>query len=166
MLDAHISAQFEHDAWATRQIIEAATALTAEEWRQPFPVGPGSLERTLAHLVEAVDFFTDILARRAYAPRAEFRDGPIAPDALHRQHARASAALAATVEATLSEGDLEQTVEFPVGSGRDVPLFVALTQMADHGSHHRAQCLWMLRSLGHGAGLEVHPLRWSGFDPA
>lgn len=166
MSDAHIAAQFEHDAWATRQILEAASQLTPEEWRRPFPVGPGSLERTLAHLVEAADFFCDILAGRDYAPRADFRSGPVEASTLRAQHVRAATELLATVAATDPGHHPLREVEFPAGSGRLVPLFVALTQMADHGSHHRAQCLWMLRDLGHGGGLEVHPLRWAGFDPA
>lgn len=166
MLDPRHAAQFDHDAWATREILLAARALSDDAWRRTFAVGPGSLERTLAHLIEASFFFASILGRRAYVPPADFEKGSFSADELLELHARAAAELRTAAERALAERGASVTFELPIDSGRHVPLPVALTQMADHGSHHRAQCLWMLREVGAGRGLEVHPLRWAGFDPA
>ena len=59
---------FAYDRWATRTILEACAELTQEEFERPLDIGPGSLERTLTHLVSAQFFFADRLESLHVAP--------------------------------------------------------------------------------------------------
>ena len=45
---------FAYDRWATRVIIEACVELSQVEFVRPLGIGPGSLERTINHLVGAI----------------------------------------------------------------------------------------------------------------
>ncbi|MBC7834549.1 MAG: DinB family protein [Phycisphaerales bacterium] len=161
-----VRAQLEHDAWATRELLGHCGGLSAEEWRRCFEMGPGSLERTLAHIVDSMYFFGDTFAGRPYAVRADFDGGSFAAAELLGHLDRAELELASEVAGVLSAKGLLGVIEFPPGSGRRISAAVGLTQVFNHGTHHRAQCVNMLRRLGKLGGLEVHPLRWAGVDPA
>ena len=56
-----------HNEWSTRQLLEACTKLTDEQFHQRFEMGPGSLHDTTTHLLGALRSWTDMLATRAAA---------------------------------------------------------------------------------------------------
>lgn len=152
-----VDAQLDHNHWATAEIIRACEGLDAREYRREFDLGFRTLERTLAHIIEVMDYIADGLAARPYQERADLEHGRFSPPELLAHLDRAGTGLKEA--ARLSS----ESLEFPVGSSRTTTRTVILQQAFDHGSHHRAQCLCMLKQLG--VRLEVHPLRWAGVDP-
>lgn len=134
-----------HDRWATQQILSACSALTVEQFHQPFEMGPGSLHNTMTHLLGAMRGWTDMLAGREPRPRLE-QDGvrrtPADLLALHDQVAGAfnDIATAHPVDELVSAVRGGKTYTFSRGG--------VLTHVTTHGMHHRAQCLNMLRHLG------------------
>lgn len=134
-----------HDAWATRNIIDACSKLTDDQFHQRFEMGPGSLHDTIEHVLAAMRICTDLLASRPVRPRLE-QPGSRRSLAELRQLLDASAAdLARQVSAHPLDGIVSRerngkTYFFTRGA--------VLTHVATHGMHHRAQCLNMLRHLG------------------
>lgn len=130
--------------WATRNILEACSQLSAEQFQQRFEMGPGSLHDTLTHILGAMRGWGDLLAGREQRARLE-QEGPHTVQELLGLLEEVADDIASSARAhpvdevvTGSRGGNEYT--FTRGG--------VLTHVTTHGMHHRAQCLNMLRQLG------------------
>jgi uncharacterized damage-inducible protein DinB len=157
---------FDYDRWATRTILEACLALPQEEFERPLHIGPGSLERTLTHLVSALFFFVDRLERRAPRPRLE-KDGraKTATELLElftQADREFKAAISRTIETHALTDILNWTATDagPIDPENQVPYALALAQMIDHGIQHRTQAADLLELLGKGLPLALSPFEW------
>jgi uncharacterized damage-inducible protein DinB len=149
----------QHNAWATRVLLERCRALTQEQFEQRFDIGPGSLHDTLLHIIGAMLRWSDRLASRAVRPSIEKDKSLRTADQLLDQLGRAECELEAVVckvgrehrhdEMMQAEFSL---VQFTRGS--------AIVHVLTHGMHHRAQALNMLRRLGVTDLPEIDPLDW------
>src|SRR5580658_1815542 len=129
-----------HDHWATRNIIEACAALTAEQFHHRFDMGPGSLHDTTTHILGAMRVWGDMLAGREQRPRLEgTKRTPAELLALLDEIAAdlANSARALPLDQTISRVREGKTYVFTRGG--------VLTHVTTHAMHHRAQCLNMLR---------------------
>src|ERR1700722_7875544 len=63
-----------HDLWATRQILDACSKLSDEQFHQRFEIGPGSLHDTTTHMLGAMRAWTQLLAGQEMGARLE-KDG-------------------------------------------------------------------------------------------
>ena len=154
-----------HDAWSTREVLRACTALTDEQWHRRFEIGPGSLHDTLTHVIGAMLRWAD----RVDGPPTPLRpsiegEALRTPAELLAILEPAAADLAASAERARARG---LGTEFDVtlaGKTHRFTLGAALVHVTTHGMHHRAQCLNMLRHLG-VPGVsdrlpEIDPLDW------
>ena len=130
--------------WATRNILEACTALSSEQFHQRFAMGPGSLHDTLTHILGAMRGWGDLLAGREQRPRLETEGQRPAQELLELLEP-----IADDLEASAGSHPVDELV---TGSrGGNEYTFTrggVLTHVTTHGMHHRAQCLNMLRQLG------------------
>ncbi len=132
-----------HDAWATRQLLNACATLTPEQFHKRFEMGPGSLHDTLTHMLAAQQAWVDLLAGREERPRLEGTQRSVAElSILHEEIAEYfdKAAKAHSVEDVVSRERGGKTYAFTRGA--------VITHVTTHGMHHRAQCLNMLRHVG------------------
>ncbi len=148
MIDAIVSMQIEHNVWATRRLIEACRPLTRQQWEQSFDIGLGSLAATLSHVVEAMAYFADCFGGRTYERRHDFAVRAATPDGLLSLLDEAGRALDDAVESLVLRHAERGSVAWRGAPGGKIPVPVALAQIFDHGTHHRAQCLNMLKRLG------------------
>lgn len=139
----------EHNRWATRRVLELCRALTPEQFHQRLEIGPGSLHDALRHLVTCMrDWADDIAGRpdRMDLERSDIARTPLSIDDLERLLDEATDEYRGFIES--SRDDLASVVNVTLGG---TPcLFtrgVALVHPLVHGTHHRAQCLNMLRRL-------------------
>jgi uncharacterized damage-inducible protein DinB len=138
----------KHDHWATGRVLGLCEHLTPEQFRQSFPIGPGSqggLCATLTHIIGAKRRWADRIGEGELRPPLqglergveELRDLHERSDHEFRhavQHA-AAAGFAGLVKVNFGD----QPFAFTRG--------VAITHVLTHGHYHRAQCLNMLRHL-------------------
>jgi uncharacterized damage-inducible protein DinB len=138
--------QLAHDRWATRQLIDACGRLTADQFHRRFDIGPGSLHDTVAHVIGAMQTWTQTLAGQQQGPRIDHDGQRRTPEALRELHAAAFDGL--STEA--ARRPLDEIVARRLRTGREVRMTrgAVLTHVTTHGMHHRAQCLNMLRRLG------------------
>jgi len=132
-----------HDRWATTQMLEACEKLSDEQFHQRFEMGPGSLHDTLTHMLAAMRAWGDLLAGREMRPRLEGTRRSVAElkgllDEIASDFA--ASARAHPLEGTITRERGGKTYTFTRGA--------VLTQVTTHGTHHRAQCLNMLRQVG------------------
>jgi uncharacterized damage-inducible protein DinB len=138
-----------HDRWATAQLLGACGGLTADKFHRRFDIGPGSLHDTLTHVIGVMRAMTETLSgegRREPRPRLE-TDG----------QRRTPEQLRSLLEETWTEFSaqarrrpLDETVTRRTRDGKTLQMTrgAVLVHVATHGTHHRAQCLNMLRQLG------------------
>ena len=136
-----------HNAWATRQLLDAARALTPEQLHATVPGTFGSVLETLQHIVSAEGFYQFLLTSHWPAWRWP-ADQPPDLDTLARA-ARDSAAFWETFLA----GPHDPTCIVVVPDPRedkihDVALGVILIQVLDHGTDHRSQISTILSTIG------------------
>lgn len=132
-----------HDHWATRQVLEACSRLTPQQFLHRFEMGPGSLHDTTTHILGAQRAWTDLLAGRDPRPRLEGTQRSV-PELLALLDESAS-----DLAAVAGDHPLDETVTRSRG-GKSYTFArgAVLTHVATHAVHHRAQCLNMLRQLG------------------
>jgi uncharacterized damage-inducible protein DinB len=134
---------FAHDRWATEQLLAACAALDDAQLDRPFPIGRGSLRATLVHLLQVIDAWDATINGRA--PDAALEDERASVAALTAAAPRVYDALHATCRA----GTAADTLHLARGPYRmAAPRGAVLTHLLDHGTHHRAQALNILRQLG------------------
>lgn len=135
-----------HDQWATLQLLDACAKLSPDQFHQRFEIGPGSLHDTLAHIIAAMRAWTESLAGAEPTPRIDADGQRRPPDQLRALHEECCAAFAAES----GRRPLDERVTRRLRDGRTLLLTRAavLAHVITHGTHHRAQCLNMLRHLG------------------
>ena len=130
--------------WANRNLIEACSALSDEQFHQRFEMGPGSLHDTITHILGAMRGWGDMLAGREQRDRLE-TGGKRTPQELLELHDEIAGDFAASAAAHPTDESVSES-----RGGRDYTFTRGgvLTHVTTHGMHHRAQCLNMLRQLG------------------
>lgn len=141
----------DHNAFATRRVLEACHRLSEAQWTQRFDIGPGSLHATLRHIIGAMFRWADRIADREVRPSIEEEDRVRSAAELDALLDQAAADLESVACAVRREKRTDEvmTVRFR-GSDRDISFTrgSAIVHVFTHGVHHRAQCLNMLRQLG------------------
>lgn len=150
----------KHDHWGTRRVLEVCRELSPAQFQQRFDMGPGSLHDTLAHVIGAMRRWADRLTQRSIRPAI---DNPPRNAGLPSDYRiRTPDELIALLDDAAAElAHIAHDIQLPTGPGLasevsfalDNTTFratrgAALVHVTTHGTHHRAQCLNMLRRLG------------------
>lgn len=139
---------FAYNDWARDRVLDMAEGLSGDQLDRPFDMGPGSIRSTLQHLYGAErDWYAHWRGGSAGDhPAASALKDATALRTAHR-------GLAAERDAwlgTLSDADLAALIENtdPAGHVEHLPLGDYVLHVCNHGVHHRAQALNMLRRVG------------------
>ena len=166
MMDPFLEVLFQSDFWATRQMLLACGQLTQEQFERPLGLGHGNLERTIAHLLGAMMFFTDRLNRIKPGPRPDREGRVFAPADLPGLFDSIEGEFYQAIERCAQSHVLSDPLNWtnddsgPVDPDDQITYAVALAQMLDHAIHHRTQAMDMLRLLGVEGPMDWHPFEW------
>lgn len=162
----------KHDRWGTRRVLEVCETLSAAEFSRPFDIGPGSLHDTLVHVVGAMRRWGDRLRGRALRPAIDRppRNAGMASEYRVRTPREIGELLepaaddlweiAAELRAPGGDG-LGKVIEVEFNQTRyQFTCGAALVHVTTHGTHHRVQCLNMLKRLGVSPLPEVMAVDW------
>lgn len=136
----------DYSDWAMSRVYEEATGLSDEQLDQNFGIGMGTLRRNLQHMNHAELWWLDCWQ----TDQARF---PSAEDSKSLSELRAEYESAAARRNEFCQGlDAESASRVvSVAAGGPVTCFrvtESLLQLACHGTHHRSQCVNILRQLG------------------
>lgn len=138
------------DRWATERLFAVCRQLSDAQLDQEFEIGLKSLRRTFSHLVANMNWWADIADSR---PQREFDRSQGSLDEIVRRFEEAWDDWAGILNRSSPQRMAEVIVdefdnpEYGKGTLRFVRSAVVL-HILNHGAHHRAQCLNMLRHLG------------------
>lgn len=141
---------FAYGDWANDQLVGAGAPLSADQLDRPFDIGPGSLRRTLLHILIGEEVW---LAR--WQGEVERKWGgerePVEPATIAARFTSLRAPRTAFLSGLrASDLDRVQTYRDSKGSLFTATLRDMLIQGHMHGTHHRAQAVNILRRLGLG----------------
>ena len=147
MLPAILQTHLEYSAWASRELVAAASRLSAGELTRDFGTADRSVLGTLAHVFGADRIW---LARVTGAPVQKLtdRDRDIAvlqnewPELQARWKEWARALTVESAAEVLSYTDLR-------GNPWSQPLWQIVLHVVNHGTHHRGQAAGFLRAMRH-----------------
>ncbi len=158
-----------HNRWANAEVLRRCEALADDEFHQVFPIGPGSLHDTMTHVIGAIFRWSDRIGGGELRASMEGRTiGDTSAPMMRRSagellalNDRACADLAAVVERVRADGRINEVREWRFGSeSYTFGVAAAVIHVTNHGMHHRAQCMNMLRHLGRPVGADLDELEW------
>ena len=139
---------YAYDAWANRRMLDACSALSAEQFTRDLGSSFRSVRDTLAHIMGAEWLWLERLRGRS---PAVLPGGDQYSDlaALRARWTPFESELLSYVGG-LSAADLERSFEYHdlKGNPHSNPLWQTLQHLANHGTYHRGQVTTMFRQLG------------------
>ncbi|MCA3006306.1 MAG: DinB family protein [bacterium] len=153
----------KYDFWASRQILLRCRTLTSEQFGQRFAIGKGSLHDTTLHIVGSMQRWADRLAERPLRPSPENPDYPLSPNGVLHLLDHVGPDLAQSIRRVLQDRAEDAVLDYQVAPDRHVRFSKAsaIAHVLAHGTHHRSQCLNMLRQLGvNHPPMEIDPIDW------
>jgi uncharacterized damage-inducible protein DinB len=139
---------YEYNAWANHRALDAASALTPEQFTKPLGSSFSSVRDTLAHICGA---------EWVWLERFEGRSPSSLPDASQFGESASLGAHWAEQETRLltfvrglKQADLDRVMEYKTlkfGVYRN-PLWQSMQHLVNHGTYHRGQVTTMLRQHG------------------
>ena len=155
MIDAgHASLMADYNGWMNARLYDLCSGLTDEERRRDRGAFFRSLHATLNHILCIDLIFLHRFTGEPATPPGLY--GSLAPDfeGLQRLRRETDARIVAWA-ATLEPDLLARSTTFASivdGKTRTVPLWVMVTQMFNHQTHHRGQTTTLLAQMGHDIG--------------
>lgn len=139
-----VETMLAHNAWANRQMIEACAAISDAQLDREFPMGLGTLRKTMTHILGAMRGWTDVLAKQPARERLE-TNAPIGV----REWRELVDPTASELRAAAHSGPMDEVLHAErAGQSYAFVRSHVVVHITTHGAHHRAQCLNMLRQLG------------------
>jgi uncharacterized damage-inducible protein DinB len=139
---------FDYNAWANHRQLEAAAAITPEQFTKPMGSSFSSVRDTLAHICGAEWIWLERFQGRSPSSlpdTTQFKDVAGLRGHWDGQEAR----LLGFVRG-LTQSDLERTLEYKTlkfGVYKN-PLWQSMQHVVNHGTYHRGQVTTMLRQHG------------------
>ncbi len=158
-----------HNRWAIRTLIEKCEALTPEQFHQRFDIGPGSLHDTLTHTIGAIFRWSDRIEGVTLRPSIEGRApsdhaSPITKRTaveLKKLNEEACEGFARVVALMKNGNHLGEVRTWTFGNETyQFTVAAAIIHVTNHGMHHRAQCMNMLKRLGKPVEADLDELEW------
>ena len=148
MTPEEIRALFDYNAWANHRSLEAAAALSNEQFSRPLSSSFSSVRDTLAHICGA---------EWVWHERFQGNSPSALPDlsALNtaetlRAHWSVQESQLLGFVARLTQADLDRVMEYKTlkfGIYQN-PLWQSMQHLVNHGTYHRGQVTTLLRQLG------------------
>lgn len=151
-MDKQIIAQmYAYGIWANRKLLDAASALTAEQLRQPFTPHGFTILSSFAHLVSAEWRWLQAWKGEPMTERLTVDDLPTL-DAVRAKWEPLFAERRAFIASLTPEHLAQPIVRKVQGREQGIILWHALVHVANHGTQHRSEIALMLTDLGQSPG--------------
>ena len=148
MTPEEIRLLYDYNAWANRRSLDAAAALTPEQFTRPMGSSFSSVRDTLAHIFGAEWIWLERFQGRSPASLpdiAQYADIRSLGESWGEFEPRLLNFVRGLTQSDLDHVMEYKTLKFGVYSN---PLWQSMQHLVNHGSYHRGQVTTMLRQLG------------------
>jgi uncharacterized damage-inducible protein DinB len=145
---------YDYLALARGRVLEWTRPLSEEQYTRPFAIGPGSLARTLTHIMICEWYYVRRMEGLETPPYAQWPIRDEEPPRFGELEAAWSRQSERTQAAIRAVTDWEAELEYRIVNDEGRPEIITasrgdiFTQLVLHEVHHRAQVMNMLRQLG------------------
>lgn len=144
---------YDYLVLARQRIFDAVRPLGDDDYLRQFPIGLGSLARTLTHIMICEYTYVLRIEGKPVPPYEQFLYQDEKPPPFDRLEAAWTEQASRTKVALSAVRDWNAQIEFRAMWGNPPPIVTAsaaglFTTLSLHEVHHRAQALNMLRQLG------------------
>lgn len=145
---------YSYLALSRRRILDWTRPLTDAQYRQQFPIGPGSLARTLTHIMISEGYYIQRMREETVLPYAQWPIQDESPPAFAVLESEWVKQTQVTRAAIAEVRSWTHPVEYEVTNDAGKRIRVGtnrgdiFTQLILHEVHHRAQVMNMLRQHG------------------
>jgi len=138
---------YAYNAWANSQVLEATAALSEDERSSELGASFGSVQGNLWHLLSAQSIWLSRWTGSEFSPVPP-PQGAGALDTLRHGFESSHAAIGGYM-ASLTDEALDGDVSYTdtLGAAQRLPLWQTLLQVANHGTHHRAEIALVMTGL-------------------
>ncbi len=150
----HARSLFAYNEWANQKVLEAAAALSEEDFGRQVGGSHASVRMTLLHIVRVQEWWLSVLKGKPELSSAPQGFDRLPVEDVRQWFARSHDDLRAYA-AGLTDNRLAEAVSaFHPREGKEYrwPSWQLASHLVNHGSHHRAEAGLMLASLGHSPG--------------
>lgn len=147
MSPEEIRVLYDYNAWANHRSLDAAAALTAEQFTKPLGSSFFSVRDTLAHIWGAEWLWLERFEGRSPASLpdvGQFHDSSALSARWQEDEARLLKFAAHVTQNDLTSLHQYRTINFGAYSN---PLWVSMQHLINHGTYHRGQITTLLRQL-------------------
>jgi uncharacterized damage-inducible protein DinB len=139
---------FAYTDWAREVVLHVIAQTDEASLDRPFETGIGSIRKNVAHTHDAEAWWLMNWTQGPHTPFPKTDD--TIPTFELSERARATAKARNAFLAGLNDADLARPIEARPAPDRtfSFPLGVTMLQLCNHGTHHRAQTINMLRQCG------------------
>jgi uncharacterized damage-inducible protein DinB len=137
----------KHDRWTTRQVLAICSTLPPEQLHRQIPIGHGTIDETLRHMIRNVQVWTDLMCTRPIRPRDPVEHAGIVELAEIFEASYADFAVSA---GELRDGNRLDDMYLDVLDEPPTPKSFGgtIAHVITHDMHHRSEILNMLGQLG------------------
>ncbi len=148
-----LQTDLDYSAWATRRLLDAASALTIEEMTRDLGMSHRSVLQTLHHIFLGEQFWAGCLLANAIPPMTGIDSSREPPSPPLEELKQAWSPVWDQLDkwfASVPEEDLAQTISSRLANGEDFHFtrWQILRHTVNHATLHRGQIVSMLRLLG------------------
>lgn len=157
----HADRMYDYLVLARGRVLDRVRTLAADDYTRVFPIGLGSLARTLTHVMMSEWYYAQRMID-AEVPSYEhwvFNDErPPAFEVLEAHWRKVAEQTRAAVQRVTDDGAWDRPQEYRYTNDEGVRMVSTatpadqFTQLFQHEVHHRAQAVNMLKHLGHTLG--------------
>jgi uncharacterized damage-inducible protein DinB len=140
---------YEYNDWANQRLLRVAAHLTAEQFTAPSTHSFGSLQRILAHTMDAERMWRRLLSGEDFRARLNLDDFTTV-DMLATRWTQEQSLLDVYLH-SLTDADLAGIVRYEVDGGiiRERVRWHCLFHLVNHGMQHRSEAAHLLTQYGH-----------------
>jgi uncharacterized damage-inducible protein DinB len=139
---------YDFNSWANHRTLEAAAALSHEQFLKPLGSSFSSVRDTLAHIHGAEWIWLERFLGNSPAAMPEALKVSTVADLRERWRATEERLARFVKDVTQEALDTEMQYKTMAGVASRNPLWQSLQHLVNHGSYHRGQVTTMLRQLG------------------
>jgi uncharacterized damage-inducible protein DinB len=148
MTPQEMRALYDYNAWANHRSLDAASALTAEQFVKPMGSSFGSVRDTLGHIYGGEWVWLERFQGRSPSSlpdTTQFKDIASLRERWNELEARLLGFVRGLTQTDLDRVFEYKTLKFGVYSN---PLCESMQHLVNHGTYHRGQVTTLLRQLG------------------
>lgn len=137
-----------HNLGTNTRLIEQSSTLTDAQLDQEFDLGHRTVRATLDHIIENIEWWTDLMSLRPKRTFESLGEDPLSLVGLMKRLEIASAEFATLARQAQTEGRLDD--KWPPREDQLATYCngTTIVHVITHAAHHRSQVIHMLRQLG------------------